>query len=79
MAKKVELYTQPGCTPCQHAAQFFEEKGIPFTSFDVTEDNEALDRLLNEYESRSTPTIVINGHVISGFDQEQITKLLELQ
>lgn len=78
MAKKVELYTQPGCTPCQHAAHFFEEKGIPFTSFDVTEDDAALNRLLNQYESRSTPTIVIDGHVISGFDQEQISQLLDL-
>lgn len=77
MASQIELYTQPGCPPCTQAKQFFEEQGVDFVMYDVTQDHEALDRLLNELGSRSTPTIVVDGEVILGFDRERIMALLQ--
>ncbi len=37
-------------------------------SKDVTRDPEALRELTQVYHSRSTPTVVVNGQVMVGFD-----------
>lgn len=77
MAKKVELYTQPGCQPCKTAAQFLEDRGVPFVKYDVSQDQEALGRLLDDLGSRQTPTIVVDDQVLIGFDPDKLGQLLE--
>lgn len=77
MEKKVELYTQPGCAPCKEAARFLEERGVPYVQYDVTQDTKALDRLLDELGSRQTPTIVVDGEVLIGFDPDRLKELIE--
>ena len=44
----------------------------------MTQDPEALHELVETYQSRATPTLVIGDEVIIGFDRERIEKLLEL-
>lgn len=75
--RKVEVYTQPGCAPCKEVKEFLTARGIPFTEYDVTKDSDALGRLLDEIQSRQTPTIVIGDEVIRGFDRERLTRLLD--
>ncbi|NLN27885.1 MAG: glutaredoxin family protein, partial [Firmicutes bacterium] len=41
MAKKIELYTQPGCAPCKEAVRFLEARGVPYVEYDVTQDTKA--------------------------------------
>ena len=49
---------------------------MEFEEFDVTRDPEALEDLVEVHRSRITPTIVIDGRVIMGFDPEQLDQLL---
>ncbi len=77
MAKKIELYTQPGCAPCKEAVRFLEARGVPYVEYDVTQDTKALDRLLDELGSRQTPTIVVDGEVLIGFDPERLAELID--
>ncbi len=51
-------------------------KGVAFQEFDVTQDSDALEDLIEVHRSRITPTIVIDGRVIIGFDREELDKLL---
>jgi len=51
-------------------------KGVVFEEFDVTCDLEALEELVEVHHSRITPTIVIDGRVIVGFDPEQLEKII---
>ena len=44
----------------------------------MTRDPEAMHELVEVYQSRATPTLVIGEEVIIGFDRERIEKLLEL-
>lgn len=76
MAKRIELYTQPGCPPCKQAAEFLTDQGVDFVTYDVREDDAAMNRLVNDLKSRSTPTIVIDGEVLFGFDPERLQALL---
>lgn len=76
MQKKVVVFSAPGCPPCSWARAYLAEKGIAFEIRDVSADEQARDELVNKYHSRSTPTIVVDGEVMIGFDPEQLDKML---
>lgn len=74
--KKVVIFTQPGCPPCQTAKAYLTQKGIPFEDRDVTKDPAAVQDMVNKYGSRSTPTIVIGDEVMIGFDPKRLDQIL---
>lgn len=43
---------------------------------DVSSDQQAVFELVRTYNSRSTPTIVVDDEVIIGFDPERLDELL---
>ncbi len=51
-------------------------KGVEFEELDVTRDSNALEDLVEVHGSRMTPTVVIDGQVIIGFDRDQLDALL---
>jgi glutaredoxin 3 len=73
---KVELYTQPECPPCTVVKQFFKHHKVSYKEYNVKKDNVARNRLINDYDSFSTPTVVINGTVVAGFNIEKLQELL---
>jgi len=74
--KRVILYSQPGCPPCFAAKAFLQSRNVPFEYKDVQADPVALDELL-ALNSRSTPTLVVGGEVMIGFDPDRLTAMLE--
>ena len=74
--KKVIIYSQPGCSACKAAKEYLSQKGIPYTDKNIREDPDAMRELIEEYKSRSTPTILIEDEVIIGFDKERLDELL---
>jgi glutaredoxin len=75
MTKKIVLYSQPGCPPCFAARAFLESRKVPFEYKDVQKDSVALRELL-ELNSRSTPTLVVGGEIMIGFDPDRLSTLL---
>jgi glutaredoxin len=61
---------------CNRAKQFLSQKGVPFTEWDVSSDEEALSEL-ERLGYRTTPVIVIDGEVVVGFDQKRLEELLK--
>ncbi len=51
-------------------------KGVEFEEFDVSCDQDALRDLVTVHHSRMTPTVVIDGQVVVGFDPRQLDELL---
>ena len=43
---------------------------------DVSTDQQAVFELVRKYNSNSTPTIVVDGQVLIGFDPESLDKML---
>jgi len=78
MKKKVEVYTQPECPPCKVVKQFLEHHSIPFEEYDVTKDMKARSRMIHEFQSYSTPTISVDGEIVTGFDLKKLTELLQI-
>lgn len=63
--------------PCHTEMEFLSQRGIPFEARNIRE-NPAWVRELIEMGSRSTPTTVIDGDVVIGFDPYRISELLGL-
>lgn len=74
--KKVLLFSQPGLPPCNTAKAYLSERGIPFEERDVRADQKAVFELVRTYRSQITPTIVVDGEVVVGFDRQRLEKLL---
>jgi glutaredoxin len=63
--------------PCHRAEKFLREKGVEFTTRDVTEDAEALAEV-QRMGATGTPVIVIGEDVVFGFARRQLEELLRL-
>ncbi len=74
--RKIIVFTQPDCPPCWSVKVYLADKGLEFEERDVTEDQEAVRELVETYQSRSTPTIVIGENVMIGFDPEELDQIL---
>jgi glutaredoxin-like YruB-family protein len=76
LERKIIVFTQPDCPPCRSVKVYLADKGLDFEERDVTADQEAVRDLLETYQSRSTPTIVIGENVMIGFDPEELDQIL---
>lgn len=77
--KKIEVYTQPDCPPCIIVKEFLKHNNVAYEEFDVKKDTAARNRLLYDYDSYSTPTVVIDGEVVAGFQIEKLQQLLNIE
>lgn len=57
--------------------EFLSRNGVEFTEKDIRSDVEAMQEMVS-MNSQSTPTTVIDGEVIIGFDQGKISEKLGL-
>ncbi len=74
--KRVVVYSQTGCSACKAAKELLSRKGIAFEEKNIGENAQAMKELTEEYNSRSTPTILVDDKVIIGFDKEELERIL---
>ena len=56
---------------------YLEAREIPFEEHDISTDLEARRAMTETYDSTETPTVVIGGEVVSGFDPALLDRLLD--
>jgi glutaredoxin-like YruB-family protein len=76
MKRKIVLFTQPDCPPCQVMKILLVERGVPYEERDIIADPAAVRELTEKYSSHSTPRLVIGEEVIIGFDPERLDEIL---
>ena len=76
MSKSVVVYSSPSCGPCKLVKDYLAKIGVMYTVKDIAEDQVALKELVETYHSTNTPTTVIDGQVVIGFNRDRIDKLL---
>lgn len=76
--KKVNIYSTPTCTYCNMAKDFFKEKGVEYTEFNVATDMEKRKEMVEKSGQMGVPVIDIEGELTVGFDREAISKALGL-
>ncbi|MBP9710828.1 MAG: glutaredoxin family protein [Candidatus Pacebacteria bacterium] len=76
MNKHVTIYSTPTCHFCHMAKEFFTEKGIEFTAYDVASDAAKRQEMIQMTGQLGVPVIVIGDDVMVGFDRNKLaTKL----
>ena len=74
--KNVIIYSTPTCHYCHMAKEFFKEKGIEYTEYNVLTDLEKRQEMMDKSEQLGVPVISIDGKILIGFDQAEISSLL---
>lgn len=74
--KEVKIYTTPTCPWCRKAKEYLAEKGVQFTDFNVAEDRNKLQEMVQLTGQRGVPVIMIDSQTIVGFDQAKIDQAL---
>lgn len=76
----VTLYTKPQCVQCEQTKKYLNLKDVPFSTVDITEDNEALEMVLG-LGFKSAPVVIVTGDSLddswSGFRLDKLAKLSE--
>ncbi|MBT2695329.1 glutaredoxin family protein [Bacillus sp. ISL-55] len=76
---EIIVYTQNDCPPCKIIKMFLNEFGFAYTEKNINQDEQCRKELTEIYNSYSTPTIVIEEEIITGFDLEKLKKVLDIQ
>lgn len=77
--KTVSVYTTPTCQYCKMAKEFFQEKGVEYTEFDVSVDEAKRSEMVEKSGQMGVPVIDVEGEIVVGFDQPKLKELLEIQ
>ena len=72
----VIMYSTPTCHFCHMAKEFFGEKGIQYTEYDVLTDLGKRQEMVDKSGQLGVPVITIDGKTVVGFDQAEISSLL---
>lgn len=75
---EVIVYTTPSCPWCNAVKQYLEERGIPYTEIDVSQDQAAAMEMIRKSGQMGVPVVEIDGEIVIGFDKERLDYLLGL-
>lgn len=76
--KNVTIYSTPSCHFCHMAKDFFTEKGVAFTDYDVATDGERRKEMIEKSGQMGVPVIIIDNDLIVGFNKPKVAELLGL-
>ncbi|HEY4495146.1 MAG TPA: Uxx-star family glutaredoxin-like (seleno)protein [Candidatus Paceibacterota bacterium] len=76
--KDVTIYSTQTCHFCHMAKEFFKEKNIAYTEYDVASDMEKRKEMVEKSGQMGVPVIIIGDEITVGFDKPTIAKLLGL-
>ena len=74
--KEVHIYSTAGCHFCHMTKDFFNEKGIKYTDYNVGEDLEKRKEMVEMTGQMGVPVVHIGDDIVIGFDQKKISELL---
>ena len=74
--KQVTIYSTPTCHFCHAAKDFFTEKKVKFTDYNVATDLEKRKEMIQKSGQMGVPVITVGEKLIVGFDEEQLREVL---
>ena len=73
----IVLFTQSGCFSCELMRIYLEARELAFEERDISTDPEARRTMTETYGSNETPTMLIDGEVLIGFDPSLLDQILD--
>jgi glutaredoxin-like YruB-family protein len=77
-AKEVKIYSTPQCPWCRKTKQFLEDNGIAYQDFNVAEDSDAREEMVQKSGQMGVPVIEIGSDIIVGYDEGWLKEKLGL-
>lgn len=74
--KKIEIYSTETCHFCKLAKEWFKEKGLDYTNYNVGTDLEKRKEMVEMTGQLGVPVIKIQDDVIIGFNPNKISEVL---
>jgi glutaredoxin len=71
----VEVFMTSWCGYCKKMVRFLNEKGIPYTAYDIEKDSAAA-RTYHELGGRGVPVVRVGSHVIYGYSPDAVMAYL---
>ena len=72
----VIIYSTPTCHFCHMAKDFFKEKNVAYTDYNVAADPEKRKELIEKSGQMGVPVILIGEDMVIGFNKPKIVQLL---
>lgn len=76
---KVIVYSTPVCPYCYTLKIFLQQHKIEFEEIDVSQDEEAQERMVEKSGQMGVPVVEIDGEIVVGFNREKICELLNIK
>ncbi len=76
---EVTIYSTPSCHFCHMAKEFFKEKNVPYTEYDVAGNVEKRKEMIEKSGQMGVPVIIIGDDLIVGFNKPKISELLGIK
>ena len=77
--KDVAIYTTPTCHFCHMAKDFFKEKGISYSEYNVASDETRRNELLEITGKLAVPVIKIGDDYMVGFSRTAVEEALGIR
>lgn len=68
------VYTKPACVQCDMTKRYMDKIGVEYNTVDITQDQEALDMILN-MGFQSAPVVISEAGNWAGFQPDKINLL----
>ncbi len=74
---RIIVYCTEYCPWCDRAKEVITSKGFNFESIDIAKSKEAYEEMFRKSGQNGIPVIDINGKIIIGFSEEEISENLK--
>ena len=72
----VSVYSTPNCSYCAQVKNYFRERHVKFTDYDVARDERKAGEMVHKSRQMGVPVIDFNGTIIVGFDRNKLDRLI---
>lgn len=80
---KITIYSTPTCPYCEMVKRYLDDKKIAYTVVDVSQNEEAAQKLQDISGQLGVPVIQVNDkdkeQVVVGFDKDKIDQILGIK
>ena len=66
--QSVKIYSTKICPFCTRVKQFFDQKGVSYSEIDLTNDDAARAKLVEQTNHRTVPQVFIGDTFVGGYD-----------
>ena len=72
----VKVYSTPSCSACKMVKNYFRERHVKFTDYNVASDQRKADEMTHKSRQTGVPVIDYNGKIVIGFNREKLERLI---